>query len=346
MFRRIMVPLDGSVTSERALPVAARLARASGGTLILVRVANQPLTYSPYIVAAVDVSPPDLHEAGTVAQSYLDDIRKRAVVAGISVETYIEFGPVAAAIIAAVKEHQADLLVLSSHGVAGPSSWVLGGVPRKLARHAPVPVLWLREEAETLSAGQSGAGHPIEVLVPLDGSPLAESALQPADELLTALCGSSPAVLNLLRVVELPHQDLRGEQVELREELDAIALDVAVRDAETYLERVAHRLRALPTFDRAVSITTSVLFDDDIAQGIVEAAHGRRDSQSPQERPVVAAIVLATHGRGGLDRWVMGSITEHLSKVTNLPLLIVPPQRTAANSRAAIRETHRPYTAP
>jgi nucleotide-binding universal stress UspA family protein len=335
MFRRIMVPLDGSSLAERALPVAARLARASGGTLVFVEVVNQTLTYSPYPMGAFDVPPVDLYDAEKGAWAYLKEVTARAELAGIAHETYVVSGPVAVSIIQAVADHHGDLLVLSSHGRAAVARWVLGSVAQKLARHAPVPVLVLRSDTPSLTRTQAGEQYlPFEVLVPLDGSPLAEAALQPADELLTALSGSSPATLRLLRVVELPPVPGNDDKPQLREELDANASEAMLREAQTYLSHVADRMRALPNFGRHVTIATTTLLDDDTTQGILDGAHGRQFGRPPQETPAVAAIVMATHGRGGLDRWAMGSVTERVLHESRFPLLIVPPGRASASDPA------------
>ena len=134
------------------------------------------------------------------------------------------------------------------------------------------------------------------VLVPLDGSPLAEIALPQA---LAVLRDSPSATLILLRAAEattLPGVDPTEAQV------------AVVREAEEYLDGVATRLRG----EGLSRVTTSVWYSS-AAQAIVEAARVRR----------VDLIVMSTHGRSGLRRVVRGSVAESVLRRTGTPILLV-----------------------
>src|SRR5919204_166456 len=110
MFQRILVPLDGSHRAERAIPVAARIARASGGTVILVRA----------ISTVVDFWPSDTPQAGlTGVEHYLADTRTAIDLEGVATEIMVLSGPAAPAILRAAHSSQADLIVLCSHGYTG-----------------------------------------------------------------------------------------------------------------------------------------------------------------------------------------------------------------------------------
>jgi nucleotide-binding universal stress UspA family protein len=150
------------------------------------------------------------------------------------------------------------------------------------------------------------------VLVPLDGSPLAEMALPTAIELL----GDRPdATLILLRAAEartLPGIDPTGAQV------------AVVREAEEYLEAVAGRLRD----DGIPQVKTSVWYGA-AAPAIVQAARTAKAD----------LIVMSTHGRSGLGRLVLGSIAESVLRGTRTPILLLraddAPVQTPSGSATA-----------
>jgi len=129
MLQRILVPLDGSARAEYALPVAARLAHATGGTLILLQV---------YQVMPSEFVLSDYTAEAAQATAYLAQVAARPELAGITVERITLAGAVARTILDAVLEYQADTLVLCSHGRSGPTRWALGSLAEKVARHAPL----------------------------------------------------------------------------------------------------------------------------------------------------------------------------------------------------------------
>jgi nucleotide-binding universal stress UspA family protein len=156
------------------------------------------------------------------------------------------------------------------------------------------------------------------VLVPLDGSPLAETALAPASALALALAKPGPASVHLTLVVA-PYRAVR-EYVP-----DALLLD----GAATYLEQVAQRLRSQGD-DRALTVTWSVVAQGDIAHGIAAAAEMEETSVAGESIPRCDVIAMATHGHSAVARWALGSVTERVLHGTKLPLLIVRPQEIAA----------------
>ena len=101
MFQKILVPLDGSPRAEQAIPVAARLAHAAGGMLVLLEVANPYTDYAPYIAVPV---PPDTSREDALA--YLRDITQRPEVQGLPAITEVLTGSVAEAVLSAAREHR------------------------------------------------------------------------------------------------------------------------------------------------------------------------------------------------------------------------------------------------
>jgi nucleotide-binding universal stress UspA family protein len=200
MFSRILVGLDGSERAARALAVAARIARASHGTLILAQVLSAPAEFLPYILPGIEPSTLSADLEGATA--YLTSLTTLPEMKGVPAEIEVHAGQAPAKLLELARTHRADLIVLTSHGHTGLAHWALGRVTQKVARHAPVPVLVLR----TISPPEPGDAHaapgsPARTLVALDGSPAAEDALGAALELTVALDAPRPAALWLVRVV-------------------------------------------------------------------------------------------------------------------------------------------------
>jgi len=339
MFKRILVPLDGSDLAEQAIPVAARIARNAGGVVILAQVAPIPVDFQAQEKNPAEIYDDNLIEQGeALAVNYLDHFSRMAELVGVATRTQALFGDVAPAILTAVESLGIDLIVMCSHGNTASKRWSLGSVTQKVARHSSVPVLVVHEGKQALSfAQQHDSEYPVAALVPLDGSSSSELVLEPTVEILAALATPGKAYLHLLEVVALPSPDghLRG-QTPFNAEIKAQEM----HEAEAYLKSVKERLSQGPLAHLNLTITTSVMFDPDIAGAIVQIA-GQDEQKEDQAAPTADFIAMATHGRGGLPRWIMGSITERVLHAATLPLLIVSPHiketQHVANS-AEIRE--------
>jgi nucleotide-binding universal stress UspA family protein len=188
LFKRIFVPLDGGSLSERALVVAAQIARASNGTLLLISVITPPIRYGfgeydPLSAETVDIE-------SSEAESYLDRVCSLPVVQGVpEVKSKISMGSPAPALVEAIAAEKADLVVMTTRGRTGPSRWMLGSVSQHVVRYAAAPVLLLRDQGGSLATPNPDMEHLFRVLVSLDGSAQAEAALAPAAEMASLLGG-------------------------------------------------------------------------------------------------------------------------------------------------------------
>ena len=205
-----------------------------------------------------------------------------------------------------------NLIVISSHGRTGLKRWALGSVALGLAHSSSVPLLVLREGRSVPAFTRTDVTLPLSAFVALDGSPFAETALVPAANLVTALAAPGEGVLHLTQVITA-----RTEE--------------AQQGAKTYItgvtERLQQKLKGLNLL-----ITWSLLRDKDVAGAIVDMAEhdvGKAKSEGFTGNDLIA---ISTHGRGGLERLVMGSVTERVLQATMLPVLIVRPQRSATYS--------------
>lgn len=147
MFKRILVPLDGSTRAARAVHVAARIAGTTHGTIILACVVNH-FVLSPHpqvgqnrrIWANDDISISE-------ADAYLNKIACALASSDVTVEKAILSGPVTSTLLSAATSYRADLIVLTSHGRSGMMSKTLGSVAEAIVGRATIPVLLLRENS-------------------------------------------------------------------------------------------------------------------------------------------------------------------------------------------------------
>ena len=323
MFRHILVPLDGSSRAERAIPVAARLARTSGGTILLLQVVHSHLEFMTYPAGGPETLQAIIDADMEDARNYLGRITRLNSLAGIHVDTAVTIGRAVPSILSMVQTHQVDLVVMCSHGYTGLKRWALGSVAEKITHQASVPVLLLREGGPTLVGRYQHIVGPWRALIPLDGSTLAKEAIVPAAQLIAALSAPEQGELHLTRVVVLPDP----EQISTSER-EAI-MHKAKRYLSNTVEHIREGLVASAVADLGLTITWSVTIDDDIASGIIRVAEEGADTGASGSSDV---IVMATHGLSGLQRWAIGSVTERVLQATRLPLLIVRPTVTSEKS--------------
>jgi nucleotide-binding universal stress UspA family protein len=324
MFQRIIVPLDGSNRAERAIPVAANLARASQGSIVFLRVVIPAHSVGFYgAEPAVGVVPTILETSIAEADHYLASVATifRDYLKGIQIETEVETGSAASTILSAARWEHGDLIVLCSHGDTGLKRWLFNSIALQAARKSPVPVLIVNEHGE--SHPLENLTQPLNIMVPLDSSTLAETSLASIVQLITALKPTGQNRLHLLRVIDIPvvNGSMRGHV-----QLDPIIRERACTQAKTYLDMVSKRLQEEVQGKVQLEITTSITVSPDVAGTIIRRA----------EECQCDMIAIATHGRGGLMRMLMGSVTERILGYTKLPLLIVRPQEPIVEHGEAV----------
>ncbi len=301
----IVVPLDGSELSLRALPYARALAKASGARLLLVTVWEGA---EHALVSDLPDLAEDIFKRGEAYyERYLAEIAKTIQAEGLDVEAQVLIGQAAEEILRLLEQRELRFLVLASHGRSGLSRWWYGSVAAKLIREAPVPTLVVGPKAL-----EGGATAPSirRILVPLDASELAEAALPPACELAEALGGE----LLLAQVLSWTTQAFAFGVPEV----DAARLDEELRKAgEQYLARVKEGLATKQP------VTTRLL------HGL--AADTLIDLVGAEK---IDLVVMATHGRSGVARAALGSVADRMLQST-APVLLIRPQTVATVVRAA-----------
>jgi nucleotide-binding universal stress UspA family protein len=231
-------------------------------------------------------------------------VERLAGLAPVRVTSALRDGPVAEALCAEAATAAADLVVMATHGRGPWSRFWLGSVADQLLRRLTVPVLLVRPR----EGGPDRAGEPVlrRVLIPLDGSDAAEQALRPATE----LGGLMQAEYTLLGAVEpfiVPDRRLGGNAVAgWNPEL----AQAAAAGAAAYLEHMAGRLRA-----RGLGVQVRVVVNRPAAAAILEEARAG----------VSDLIALATRGRGGSARLLLGSVADKVIRGGDGAVLVVPP---------------------
>jgi nucleotide-binding universal stress UspA family protein len=296
MYRRLLVPLDGSRLAETVLVVVERLAAVYKATVVLLHVIERgaPATVhgERHLRTAVE------------AQTYLAGLAARLSAGGIAVETHahdVPEGDVARSIVAHAEEEGADLIALCTHGGGGLRSLLVGSIAQQVLRRGTAPVLLTRPDP----SGGAAAFAPRTVLVPLDGTAAAEVALATAQDVARHL----GAALHLVMVVATLGT-VRGERQALAQALPLATraeLDLEREDARRYLDEVADRLRAGGT-----AVTVEVRRGDTLSALAAEAAEAG-----------VGLVVMATHGRAGVQAIWAGSVATRLLARTRVPLLLL-----------------------
>jgi nucleotide-binding universal stress UspA family protein len=285
--------------------------------------------YGPYFIQGPMVESEEIIEVDTAnAAEYLHQVAATSALNGVQTTIEVQIGSAASAICETVQTDAIDLVVISSRGQSGFKRWMLGSVTQKVARHSSVPVLVLREDETKHIAGQHPYNKsPLRVLVPLDGSATAMSALLPAAQLAAALASPGQGALHLIRVMKLDNQS--GTEA-----LDDPTKDLVLQKGRKYLTAVTEHLHEGIAGELKLAVTWSVVLDTDVAEALVNVAEVGEDAEGAGVFGGCDLIAMATHGRGGLQRWTMGSITERVLNTTRLPLLIVRPVLEANSQQA------------
>ncbi len=294
----LILPLDGSEMSQRAKGLAVAIAERMPARLVLVgapEVAGLDLAWYGGAVpeAGVPMVPVTdlMREVREGTTAYLEQERNAIDVQGIEVALAVVDEMPARAIVQTAEAEGAALIVMATHGLGGLSRWALGSVADKVLQTAHMPVLLVRAGAEHVDPQLD------QILVALDGSPLAEAILPPVTLLARAL-GSQVT----LATVSL--------EARIGMETSAMleAQERGVERMQGYLGDRVDQLRAA-----GVSAEVEILVGDDPAEVLIERA-GRGD---------VDLVALTTHGRGGLSRWAYGSAADRVLRHADTPVLVL-----------------------
>ncbi len=296
MVKKILVPLDGSPTAEHVLPLARFLARGLGAKIELMSVID-------LVELAHNVSAAENLFLDTLAQ---DEARRRgeylAQVAQSFAEAefrcHAERGKAENAIIEAAAAEPECMIAMATHGRSGLNRWLLGSVAEKILRGTSNPLLLVRPTKSAVTGKEATLES---IVVPLDGSPVAESVLPTVVDLAKKL----NIEVILLRVFHIPYGVYDGggsSAIDL--ERMATGIESAVQQ---YLEEKRAALQTAGLERVSIASRKGIGADE-----IIEFSRKRPDT----------LIAMCSHGRSGLKRWVLGSVAETVARHAANPVLI------------------------
>jgi nucleotide-binding universal stress UspA family protein len=305
MYRKVVVPLDGSELAEGVLPHVTQVIRDRGSQVFLLSVAPLVKGVAPPVVdvriPSADMQEERQHTRQEMAE-YLKAVAQRLGSTAADVQVSVRFGRPADEILAFVSEVGADMIAMSAHGRSGISRWVFGNVADRVLRGATCPVLLVRAEHPHRPTAYE------RILVPLDGSELAEQVL-PYVRALVHPNQTHVFLVSILatglgnRTVTLLTSYPPGLQ------LTTATLEYAEVQWRNYLRSVAAALRQ---------------------QGAIVHIAIRRSSPADEILAYASEvetdlIVMTTHGLSGMSRWVYGNVAGKVLQGARSPVLLVRP---------------------
>lgn len=291
-YERLVVPVDASDSAYNAALCGLRIAKATGAAVDAIHVVD-PRRRRGRLLGG-DGHAAILRDHG---RKLLGDVERLAAEVGSEIETSVVEGVPHEAILGYAAERGSDLVVMGRRGEATVGRRLLGGVTDKVLRAGALPVLSVLADR---GLDQDGLGYD-RVLVPTDGSECAERAAAHG----AALADLSGATV---RVVSVADTGPSGGTLDVAGLGDEFAASVEDRSAAA-IERMAAAIRA--GTDRPVE--TELLYgtpNEALATYVDEAD--------------VDAVVMGAHGRSGLSRWMLGSVTERLLRTVDVSILVVP----------------------
>jgi nucleotide-binding universal stress UspA family protein len=297
MLKHILVPLDGSDFGEQALPMALRIAERDHAVLELVHVYEYLVPFQTQGAPPLD---PTLDEdLARDRRAYLDSVAEWLRLAtNLQVTATVLEGEVGPTLANYIASKHADMVVMATHGRGGLSRLWLGSVASELMRHSVAPVLLMRPSD---TGSRSDQVRPFKiVLIPLDGSPPAEEALDHA----LGVAHDEGTEYLLYHVVP--------PVVYLAEPPDMAFVHETEMEsaAQTYLREVAGRIRA-----RGFSVDTRVDVHTSPARAILDCV----------DEVGVDLIAMETHGHSGLARVLLGTVADKVTRASPVPVLVHRP---------------------
>lgn len=301
MYSKLLVPLDGSRLSEAILPYARALAKTLHLPVDLLHILEPERVDAVSAQVARNAHTVEA-ELRKVNEQYLAGIA-RSFAGSVTVHAAVEVGNPPEVIVDRGAVQKGILIAMSTHGRSGFRRWYLGSVTEKVLHASNDPLLIVR--------GKEQSGSVVEeaflkaILVPLDGSPLAERVLPHV----VAVARELELKVVLMRVYSLAALTYTEDSIDESSPIDVAALtDTLNSEVQRYLEVKASQLK-----DEGVKNITREMFAGDAAGRIIDLAHQVPDS----------LVAMCTHGRSGIKRWVLGSIMDRVVRHCGNPVLVV-----------------------
>lgn len=296
--RTVLVPLDGSETGERALPWAKAVA-GSGAQIVLMEVT--PVASTIRSIGGQVIGTAETIQEGyrQMAEQQLGDAVEKWFGKDDKVSTVIAMGDPGEQILAVAADQKADLIVMSSHGRGAIGRFVSGSVADRIVRHAPLPVMIVGPEGDIASDIKIG-----RIIAPVEDTDLSRAAL-PVAGAIAKLTGAPVVVINVM----VPTNDITAVYPGMVGTIPASAIDDTI-------EQRTEMARSIVGNAVASLKNDGVDASGEIYQG--GAANSIMSVLQPGD-----VIVLSSHARSGLARWVIGSTSMKLIRNGQAPVVVV-----------------------
>lgn len=299
MYKKILVPLDGSPMAERILPYTAAVGKAFQIPVELLHVVD-PDTFQAFVDPEhsryLDTIESDLKQRGA---NYLARIAG-TFPSSMAAECHVHVGHPAEQIVEKAAEDAATLVAMSTHGYSKFQRLFLGSVADKVLHACTNPLLLVRAKED--DGPKSNEVIIDRLLVPLDGSSLAENALPHV----IALGSVMDLKIVLFRVYSLMPSFYVMEGYP--PDVERPARDRMREETELYLKNKSEELRS-----HGLKDVSYVMVEGDAAKEITEMAQ-----QMPKN-----LVAMCTHGRSGVGRWVLGSVTDRVVRQSGDAVLVL-----------------------
>ncbi len=300
MYSRILIPLDGSKTAEKVLPYVRYLAskfKIPIELLAVIDIAEMATHITAQKARFLDT----MIDAGVrTSETYLRGIAP--IFNDATVKCTVGKGRAEEVIIEKGEADTAMLIAMATHGRSGLNRFLLGSVAEKVLRGSVNPLLLVRAADEASSEVEMAFK---KVIVPLDGSPLAESVLP----MVAGVAKKLDIEVVLFRAYHIPYNAYAGDDGYYA--VNYSDLIAGVRDeANEYLEKKIAEVKKLGV--EKVSFATKEGFAGDEI-----VAMGRKTPDG--------LIAMCSHGRSGVRRWMLGSVAETVVRHCGDPVLVLRP---------------------
>ena len=299
MYTRMLIPLDGSKLAENVLPYARTLAGAMDLRIELLSVVDTMDFARTTHAGHVRDFDPIIEAAVREGEQYLENVARSFT--GSTVNCVVEQGQADQIIIEKAAGDKETLIGMATRGRSGIDRWLMGSVAEKVLRGATNPLLLVRGNEEGKS---DGVANLKSIIVPLDGSKVAETVLPRAIELAKKL--RLEIVLTRAYQIPLSSAYARADAPYIPNS-DAL-LNVVKEEAGAYLEAKVNELK-----QNGIEKVSSILLVGSGADEIIDLARTTPDN----------LIAMCTHGRSGVKRWALGSVTEKVVRHSGDPVLVV-----------------------
>ena len=298
MFTRILTPLDGSKTAEKVLPYARFVAgqlKLPIELLAVVDIVEMTTHVSADRALHLDTM---IEESVRNSEQYLG--RVAGTFPGASTKCRVEKGKAEQVIIETAAADEGTLITMATHGRSGINRWLLGSIAEKVLRGATNPVLVVRATEE---AKADNVATLKSIVMPLDGSELAESVLPTVAELAKTL----KLEVVLFRAYSIPYSAYASAEGYYAADYEEL-LKAMREEAVDYLEKKTEAVKKL-----GIDKVSCVAKEGFAADEIISLSRKSPDN----------LIAMCTHGRSGVKRWVLGSVTETVVRHSADPVLVI-----------------------